>query len=38
MIPCSGFIEEVLSVDADADANADADTDADADAGRIVLA
>ena len=29
-IPCSGFIEEVLSVDADADA--------DADAGRIVLA
>ena len=28
MIPCSGFIEEVLSVDADADA----------DAGRIVLA
>ena len=29
MIPCSGFIEEVLSVDADADA--------DADAGRIVL-
>ena len=36
MIPCSGFIEEVLSVDADADA--DADTDADADAGRIVLA
>ena len=32
MIPCSGFIEEVLSVDA----NADADTDADA--GRIVLA
>ena len=30
MIPCSGFIEEVLSVDADADANADA--------GRIVLA
>ena len=34
MIPCSGFIEEVLSVDADADA----DTDADADAGRIVLA
>ena len=36
MIPCSGFIEEVLSVDADADD--DADTDADADAGRIVLA
>ena len=32
MIPCSGFIEEVLSVDADADA------DANADAGRIVLA
>ena len=30
MIPCSGFIEEVLSVDADADA--------DEDAGRIVLA
>ena len=30
MIPCSRFIEEVLSVDADADA--------DADAGRIVLA
>ena len=30
MIPRSGFIEEVLSVDADADA--------DADAGRIVLA
>ena len=30
MIPCSGFIEEVLSVDTDADA--------DADAGRIVLA
>ena len=30
MIPCSGFIEEVLSVDEDADA--------DADAGRIVLA
>ena len=30
MIPCSGFIEGVLSVDADADA--------DADAGRIVLA
>ena len=30
MIPCNGFIEEVLSVDADADA--------DADAGRIVLA
>ena len=28
MIPCSGFIEEVLSVD----------TDTDADAGRIVLA
>ena len=24
MIPCSGFIEEVLSVDADADADADA--------------
>ena len=23
MIPCSGFIEEVLSVDADADADAD---------------
>ena len=38
MIPCSGFIEEVLSVDADADADADADTDADAIAGRIVLA
>ena len=36
MIPCSGFIEEVLSVDADADA--DTDADADADAGRIVLA
>ena len=36
MIPCSGFIEEVLSVDVDADA--DADTDADADAGRIPLA
>ena len=36
MIPCSGFIEEVLSVDADADT--DADTNADADAGRIVLA
>ena len=36
MIPCSGFIEEVLSVDADADA--DDDADADADAGRIVLA
>ena len=34
MIPCSGFIEEVLSVDADADA----DADTDADAGRIVLA
>ena len=34
MIPCSGFIEEVLSVDADTDA----DADADADAGRIVLA
>ena len=34
MIPCSGFIEEVLSVDADVDA----DADADADAGRIVLA
>ena len=34
MIPCSGLIEEVLSVDADADADADADTDA----GRIVLA
>ena len=34
MIPCSGFIEDVLSVDADADA----DVDADADAGRIVLA
>ena len=34
MIPCSGFIEEVLSVDADADAEADTD----ADAGRIVLA
>ena len=32
MIPCSGFIEEVLSVDADADA------DADTDAGRKVLA
>ena len=32
MIPCSGFIEEVLSVDADAD------EDADADAGRIPLA
>ena len=32
MIPCSGLIEEVLSVDADADA------DADADSGRIVLA
>ena len=32
MIPCSGLIEEVLSVDADADADADADT------GRIVLA
>ena len=32
MIPCSGFIEEVLSVDADTDA------DADADAGRIPLA
>ena len=32
MIPCSGLIEEVLSVDADADA------DADTDAGRIVLA
>ena len=32
MIPCSGFIEEVLSVDTDTDA------DADADAGRIVLA
>ena len=31
MIPCSGFIEEVLSVDADADE----DADADADAGRI---
>ena len=31
MIPCSGFIEEVLSVDADADA------DVDADAGRIPL-
>ena len=30
MIPCSGFIEEVLSVDAD--------TDADTDAGRIPLA
>ena len=30
MIPCSGFIEEVLSVDVDADA--------DTDAGRIVLA
>ena len=29
MIPCSGFIEEVLSVDADADA--------DVDAGRIPL-
>ena len=36
MIPCSGFIEEVLSVDADADT--DTDADADADAGRIVLA
>ena len=34
MIPCSGFIEAVLSVDADADA----DADTDADAGRIVLA
>ena len=34
MIPCSGFIEELLSVDADADA----DADTDADAGRIVLA
>ena len=32
MIPCSGFIEEVLSVDADADAGAYAD------AGRIPLA
>ena len=32
MIPCSGFIEEVLSVDADDD------TDADTEAGRIVLA
>ena len=32
MIPCSGFIEEVLSVDVDADA------DAEADAGRIPLA
>ena len=32
MIPCSGFIEEVLSVDDDADA------DADTDAGRIPLA
>ena len=30
MIPCSGFIEEVLSVDSDADA--------DTDAGRIPLA
>ena len=30
MIACSGFIEEVLSVDADADAEKDA--------GRIVLA
>ena len=30
MILCSGFIEEVLSMDADADA------DTDADAGRIV--
>ena len=30
MIPCNGFIEEVLSVDADADA--------DTDAGRIPLA
>ena len=30
MIPCSGFIEEVLSVDADADA--------DANVGRILLA
>ena len=38
MIPCSGLIEEVLSVDADADADADTDADADADAGRIVLA
>ena len=38
MIPCSGFIEEVLSVDADGDADGDADADADADAGRIVLA
>ena len=36
MIPCNGFIEEVLSVDTDTDADADADTDADA--GRIVLA
>ena len=25
IIPCSGFIEEVLSVDANADADADAD-------------
>ena len=32
MCPCSGFIEEVLSVDADADAYTDADT------GRIPLA
>ena len=32
MIPCSGFIEEVLSVDADAD------TDGDTDAERIPLA
>ena len=32
MIPCSGFIEEVLSVDADVDA------DANTDAGRIPLA
>ena len=31
MIPCSGFREEVQSVDADTD------TDADADAGRIPL-
>ena len=28
MIPCSGFIEEVLSVDADADDDTDADADA----------
>ena len=36
MIPCSGFIEEVLSVEADT--NTDADANANADAGRIVLA